>query len=451
MRTGKWGVLSRRRLLPGRGLALAAAVGGLLAGATRAVADGPSVTGAKSSPRKPRPPYRCGPRDAEFERWFSSVFGSKDVLILGGPDPRPLRDLTGEQRTFAETMLRRGIKACDFLAVETIAAAGWRALVPDLRPAATAEDADLRARVVIALKRLGSTDDVTDDLIAVLSAPSMDARMTAAIGARLFSLDRLRAPLLERVRRDPSWFVRLHAAESLLQLAGVEPPDVNQHPRIAEALADRPGRQESPHDFFELRPPPKEDLERYAEAARLLDAAITERLAAGACPKPEPLTTIDLHFVRVSDHVAALTVEDGIGPCDRTLAFVALVRAEGGFRGLSIGIMGKSDPLHTSLETSPSPLAVEYQRASKVLAIGPVVVDTAASNVVGLVYGPKGVSVSHRATQSLSFDRRGRPPPALPGLMGSHDEVSDAVRAVVDRSPELRALVGADSTNSAPR
>jgi hypothetical protein len=432
--------------LPARGLALAAAVASLLAGATHAGADAPFVTAANRS----RSPYHCRPRDPEWQAWFSSVFKSAGPEVFG-PDPRRLTTLTGEKRTLAEEMLRRGIKACDIFAVEAIEGAGWRALVPDLRPATTAEDADFQARVVVALKRLGSTDDVTDDLIAVLSAPSMQARMTAAMGARLFSLDRMRAPLLERVRRDPSWFVRLHAAESLLQLAGVEPPDVNQYPRIAEALADRPGRQESPYDYFELRPPPKEDLARYAEAARLLDAAITERLAAGACPKPEPLTTIDLHFVRVSERVAALTVEEGIGPCDRTLAFEALVRAEGGFRRLSIGIMGKSDPLHTSLETSPSPLAVEYQRASKVLAIGPVVVDTTATNVVGLVYGPKGVAVSHRGTQSLSFDRRGRPPPAMPGLMGSHDEVTDAVRSVVDRSPELRALVSADQTTSPPR
>ena len=391
------------------------------------------------------PPFRCGPRDTQWERWFSSVFGRGYEVANDGPDPTRLRSLSGEDRTEAESMLRRGLAVCDVFAVQAVEGAGWSSLMPELLRARTAERAPFRARVVVALKKMGSPEDVTADLIEVLAAPSVDARMTAAIGARLFSLERLRTPLLERVRRDPSGFVRYHAADSLLHLADVYPRDIAEHREIASALFGTSGRGLSPFDLFAPPPPSSAELARYAEAAAKLNALVTERRAAGPCPKPVSLATVNLHFVRVSDHVAAVTVEDSEGSCGRTLAFVAFVRSEGGFQGLSMGIMSKRDVVKTSIESRPSPLAVEYQRTSKVLAIGSVVVDTTAANVVGVVYGPKGVAVQHRASQSLAFEHHGGPL-ALPGLMGSHAEVVDDVRAIVDRSPELSAFVADDAT-----
>jgi hypothetical protein len=411
----------------------------LLAEAPRVAGSAPPAPAAAKN--APGEPFRCGPRDREWERWFGSVFGHGHELLESGPDSARLSGLEGAARLEAERMLRRGVQACDPFAVQVIEGARWYALMPDLTEAVGAGDADFQVKAILALKRLGSPEDFTNDLIAVLADRSITARMNAAIGARLFSLERFRAPLLERVRRDPSGFVRLHAAESLLRLADVQPPELKEHPGIEAALLGGSGRGLAPAELVAPRPPSRDDLARFAEAAKMLDEAVAERLAAGACPKPVPLSTIDLHFVRVSEHVAALTVEESAGTCGRTLAFVALVRSERGFRRLLIGVTGKRDPLQTSLDTAPAPLTVEYQRASKQLAIGSVVVDTTAANVIGVVYGPKGVALRHRATQRLSFERHG-PPPTLPGLMGSRAEVADEVRVVIERSPELRALVG---------
>src|SRR5204863_8127192 len=189
-------------------------------------------------PAPATPPFRCGPRDPKWDKWFGDAFGHGYEVFHDGPDPTRLQKLTGESKTLAEDMLRRGIRACDFFAAEAIEGAGWRSLMPDLTKAVDAPNWNFRVHVVLALKALGSTDDLTDHLIACLGAPSTDARMIAAMGARRFSLDRLRTPLLDRVRRDPSWLVRFHAAESLLELADIYPRELREHPAIAAAPVD---------------------------------------------------------------------------------------------------------------------------------------------------------------------------------------------------------------------
>jgi len=45
------------------------------------------------------------------------------------------------------------------------------------------------------------------------------------------------------------------------------------------------------------------------------------------------------HIVRMSEQVAALTVDDAVGHCGRTLAFVALMRSESGFRRVYGGVV----------------------------------------------------------------------------------------------------------------
>lgn len=389
------------------------------------------------------PPFRCGPDDAEWEKWFGDVFGRGYEVFHDGPDPTRLQKLTGKSKALAESMLRRGIQACSVFAAEAIEGAGWRTLIPDLKKAVAAPDWDFRVHVVLALKELGSTDDLTADLIACLGAPSTDARMTAAMGARRFALDRLRAPLLDRVRRDPSYLVRIHAAESLLDLADIYPPDLEGHPAIFSALVDARDAKSPPllRVFGLERPPTPDEIARHGRAADLLDAAITERLAAGPCPKSTPLKTIDLYTLPVNDHIVALTVEESVGPCERTLAFVVFLQSANGFdRWMAAGTSGR-DPLDTSIATLPKPISLKYSRAGNTLRVGSVDLDAAKGNVLVLAIGSNGVTVRHQSKQSLSFRRSGRAGSEPIPLLRFRSEVAAAVRALLDRSPDLRDLV----------
>jgi len=345
-------------------------------------------------------------------------------------------------------MLRRGIRACETFAVQATAGAGWRELLPDLESASAAKDDDFRVHVILALRTLGGLQDHTDQLIAALTSRSESARMSAAIGARHFALAHMRAPLLERVRRDPSWLVQQHAAESLLDLADIYPRSLNEHPAIAKLLMTPKSGGKSgkpPLGSFlgiQLQPTP-EELARFAEAARQLDALIAERLAAGPCSKATPFDSVPLYVLawRGDPHVAVLAVEHSIGPCERTLELVVFVRSANGFgRWLQTGSFGK-DALKTSVATLPAPLAIEYHRATHTFSAGDLTLDTTKVNVAVLSNGDTGVAVRHQSKQDLTFKRHGRLTNSGFDVFVSAPEITDEIRALVDRSSELRAAV----------
>lgn len=342
-------------------------------------------------------------------------------------------------------MLRRGLATCSTLAVSAIERAGWRELEPDLERAVVANDPDFRAHVILALKALGNTDDFADELIAVLSSGSVRGRITAAMGARHFSIDRFRGPLLDRVRQDPSWLVRVHAAESLLELADVYPRGLDDHPTLAAALRDDKGQQGLLLGMLGLPPPLTTDQRaRLAVAADQLDAKITERLAAGACSKPSAPSVVDLYVIPVGTQpIVALTVEESIGSCERTLAFVAFVESAGGFsRSPSAGFSGR-DPVKLAIQTCPTPVTVTYSRATGMVTVGTFAFDTARVNVAVLSVGPSGVAARYQGKRGLTFSRHGRPPSETGvAALDFQPEIARAVRALVDHTPELRGLVG---------
>lgn len=265
-------------------LAAAMAVGGCAAHAP-APAGSPSpgaspVAHAEAPAPAPPPPRACGPTDPDYEAWFRRTFGSGYEVFHDGPDPARIRDLAGEPKAEAERMLRRGLAACSTLAVSAIEGAGWQDLVPDLtRAVAFPSESAFRAQVILALKALGSRDDFSDQLIAVLSSGSTGARITAAMGARHFSLARFRGPLLDRVRQDPSWLVRNHAAESLLALADIYPRELVGHPALMAAVVGKSRNEASLLEGLGLPAPlTMETRERLAGAADQLDAEINARL-----------------------------------------------------------------------------------------------------------------------------------------------------------------------------
>jgi hypothetical protein len=395
-----------------------------------------------AKPLRPREP--CGPTDREFESWFHRTFGGGYEVFHDGPDPDRIKDLAGEPKAEAERMLRRGLAACSIFAVQAIEGAGWRELVPDLARAVAANNSEFRADAILALKALGSTDDFTDELIDVLSSGSAEARISAAMGARRFSLDRFRGPLLERVRQDRSWLVRTHAAQSLYELADIYPRALIDHPAIAAAVEGDPKQLGSPMELLGLSPPlTAEKRARLAAAADQLDAEISARLAAGRCSKPGVPATVDLYFIPIQRRpVVALTVEASIGSCERKLAFVAFLESPGGFsQWVGAGISGR-DPVRFDLKALPKSVPVAYARASGVLTVGTLTLDTAQSNVAVLYAGPNGVTARYQGRADLTFARAGRPAFATGvAVMDFEPEIAMALRTLVDGTPELRRLV----------
>jgi len=343
-------------------------------------------------------------------------------------------------------MLRRGLGACDIFAVEVIEGADWREMVPDLERVEPANDEDFRARTIVALQSLGA-DEHTDHLIALLTASSVEARMTAAIGARRFSLAALRGPLLERVRRDPSSLVRHHAAESLLELADVYPRDLFAHPALAAAILGKGNRGPGLGEMFGLQIPLSADDQALCDAgAAELDSEISARLEAGRCAPPVPLQTLELHSVPLNEHALALLAEESVGSCERTLAFVIVVRAPGGLdeasRFSSVFLSHGTNEVQTSIGTLPAAVPLRYRLARHLLTVGGQILDTSRTNVAVLSVNASGVSVAYQQFQALRFSRdRAHRPAQASWAMANHAEVEATVHQLLDRSAELRKLV----------
>ena len=402
-------------------------------------------TVARAEPPAPSPPRACGPTDRDYEAWLRRTFGGGYEVFHDGPDPARIRDLAGEPKAEAERMLRRGLAACSTFAVSAIEGAGWRDLVPDLtRAVAFTGEPEFRAHVILALKALGSRDDFSEQLIAVLTSGSTEARIIAAMGARHFSLDRFRVPLLDRVRQDPAWLVRYHAAESLFVLADIYPRELRGHPALMAALAGKSAHDPSLLESLGFSPPlTPEARARLAGAAEQLEAEISARLAAGRCSKPVTPRMIDLHVIPVGDpHIATLTVEESIGSCERRLAFVVFLESPAGFgRWLGAGSMGR-DPIRVELATAPRPVTVSYSRASRLLTVGELALDTAKGNVAVLSTGPNGVTVRYQRELGLVFERDHRAQPATGvSLLDARPEIIEEVRKLLEGAPELQALV----------
>ena len=432
-------------------LAVATLAATMATGGCATHAPGPArapsaVVSTMPRPEAPAPPpaRACGPTDRDYEAWFVRTFGVGYEVFHDGPDPTRLRDLEGEPKAEAERMLRRGLAACSTLAVSAIRDAGWRDLVPDLTLAVGfTGESEFRARVIVALEALGSRIDFSDRLIAVLSSGSMEARMTAAIGARQFSLERFRVPLLERVRKDPAWLVRYHAAESLFALADIYPRQLSGHPALMTAVAGKSAHDPSLLESLGFPPPLSPGArERLARAADQLNAEISARLAEGRCSKPVIPQTIELHTIPVVDSdIVTLTAEESIGSCERELAFVVFLESPEGFGPrVGAGSMGR-DPLRVELAAS-KPVTISYSRATRLLTVGTFTLDTAKANVAVLSIGPNGIVVRYQRELDLAFERehRTRPTTGIP-LLDAQPEIAEEVRELLAHEPELQGLV----------
>jgi hypothetical protein len=152
--------------------------------------------------------------------------------------------------------------------------------------------------------------------------------------------------------------------------------------------------------------------------------------------------TIDLHIIPVVDsHIVTLTAEESIGSCDRELAFVVFVESSAGFsRWGGAESMGR-DSIRVELATS-NPVAVSYSRATRLLTVGTLTLDTAKTNVAVLATGPNGVAVRYQRELGLNFERERRTQPTTGiSLLDVQPEIVEEVRELLGHEPELQALV----------
>jgi len=418
----------------------------------------PEAARRESPPTAPTPaapalPFSCHGRDREWEAWFGDVFGRGLEVANDGPDPAKLRALTGQRRIEAERMLRRGLDACDSYAADLVKGAEVRALVPELTRMVDARNDTFRISVVLALNALDAKNDYAPALISTLQCRSPDVRMRAAIGSRRFPFEKVKAPLLERVRRDSSFFVRTHAAKSLLVLADIYPRDIESHGEIFRALVGPQSAILPSLVLGSLAPKDEVDadlLAQFSRAGDMLEVLMKERLAAGTCSPIIRPSRVIAYFVRMNSHVLGVAVEETISSCQRELAFVLFVESAGGFVHPGAGLSGR-DPLRLELQTSTGKVPVTFQRTVRSLTVGDVSLDLSKANVAVLSSSAQGLVDRYRGSEQLTFQRD--PSPAgravASGDLGGFSfaastEVAAELRQLIQRSQKLSALVTPD-------
>ena len=123
------------------------------------------------------------------------------------------------------------------------------------------------------------------------------------------------------------------------------------------------------------------------------------------------------------------------------VAFVVFLELPEGFsHRLGAGSMGR-DPIRVELPTL-KPVTVSYSRATRLLTVGTVTLDTAKTNVAVLSLGQNGVAVRYQRELGLAFERerRTQPTTGIP-LLDAQPEIVEEVRKLLAHTPELQGLV----------
>ena len=113
------------------------------------------------------------------------------------------------------------------------------------------------ARAIVALG--GEREAAVAWAVAALGRGGWPDRLDVAMGLRHLPGSGVIEALLTAVESDPEYLVRYHAAESLLHLGGIEPPDITGHPEVFADLAAGADRE-----------PTDEEKQRHARAAAAL-------------------------------------------------------------------------------------------------------------------------------------------------------------------------------------
>jgi hypothetical protein len=102
------------------------------------------------------------------------------------------------------------------------------------------------------------------------------------------------------------------------------------------------------------------------------------------------------------------------------------------------------------IATAPNPSKISYSRATHLLTVGTLTIDTTKTNVAVLSTEPNGVAVLYQRELDLAFAREHRAQ-AVTGvsLLDAQPEIVEEVRKLLERMPELQHLVRGDAANGA--
>jgi hypothetical protein len=268
-------------------------------------------------------------------------------------------------------------------------------------------------QVLLAANAVDPATDYARFLVPLLSDRDLMVRLSAAMGARHFRKDRVSKALLQTVARDGDYYVRYHAAESLLEVGDVYPRGIADHGKVFALISESQEEPPSPQDF-----------KRYAEGARMLKALLAARVP-GKCSAPARPSLIHAYLHRLSDRRVAVSIDPTESSCARDFALVLFVDSAEGFGRLRIsGTESKNDPATVELETPKGAIVIEYSRAARTARVRGVEIGK-TDNVAVLTAGADG-----RVTTKW----RGR----LDTKVKRGEEI---VPALLARSPELGKVV----------
>lgn len=196
--------------------------------------------------------------DSAWALWRKEIFGDPYTIWHDGPDFLGLEFRAADAPEEVERMLAAGLEAHDPVAAQSFAAL-WplgtapRSSIPLLIAVLPAATGTFLVRVAQALHVLTGDEAWAARVASVLvSAPTSSDRMDAAIALGDFTPTPELVDALGHAVRDPDYFVRYHAATTLLRYAGrIEDHDVltvADFPEIFDKIADMDDGDPTPHD-----------------------------------------------------------------------------------------------------------------------------------------------------------------------------------------------------------
>lgn len=189
------------------------------------------------------------------------IFGN-DYMIWHDGVGDESRRLALEDPVHVKQMILDGLKEEDYVAVEALKQLDLPEMLPDLRKQVQTTRGKYQIELATFLQE--KDPEATDDryakiVIHELLYPTWWMRMDSAILLRYFPAELVKETLLDRVAKDPDYYVRYHSAESYLRVMKIKPDEIFAYEDIFPLIT-------SPQD----REANEEDFKRHAEAAERL-------------------------------------------------------------------------------------------------------------------------------------------------------------------------------------
>lgn len=170
-----------------------------------------------------------------YEEFRERMLGSAYMIWHdGGPDTSLLSGLRGEEREYAFAMLLEGLQEGDYAAVQALRAFETMRALPYIQRMLPGASAQLRlelARFLNDYDPAADRDALAELVMQLVFTPA--TCLDAAIVLRYFPTTKVKEFLLETVAKSSEYFIRYHAANSLLHMAG---SSLDAHPDVFQNL-----------------------------------------------------------------------------------------------------------------------------------------------------------------------------------------------------------------------